>query len=194
MSPIRPSECWSDVENQGFIFFDDNTFGGPQCRTEQTITKSESNILFIEGVMERDLVITSNHIWIFWEAQEVHYETNKLGEHYYPSDHWFYDMHWSVPSYAPSGLYRAKFQVNGYINRDDDIEVIDETEEEDENQSSDGFLKDGDLSKLKDKDDTQNINYEGVRYSIKRKNNKLKNAPLEEGKVVGCFQFYFDLK
>ena len=68
MSPIRPSECWSDVENQGFIFFDDNTFGGPQCRTEQTITKSESNILFIEGVMERDLVITSNHIWIFWEA------------------------------------------------------------------------------------------------------------------------------
>lgn len=59
--------------------------------------------------MEYDLVITTNHIWIFWEGQEVHYETNKIGEHYYPNDHWFYDMHWSVPSYAPPGLYRAKF-------------------------------------------------------------------------------------
>jgi hypothetical protein len=29
MSPIRPAECWSDVENQGFIQFDDDTFGGP---------------------------------------------------------------------------------------------------------------------------------------------------------------------
>ena len=67
MSPIRPSECWADVENQGFIFFDPETFGGPQCKMEQTITKGESNVLFVEGVMERDLVIVTNHIWIFWE-------------------------------------------------------------------------------------------------------------------------------
>lgn len=101
-------------------------------------------------------------------------------------------MHWSIPSYAPAGLYRAKFQVNGYINRDDDIEV--DGDEDEIGDSENGFLRGGDLSKLKDKDDdTQNINYEGVRYSIKRKNNKLKSAPLEEGKVVGCFQFYFDL-
>ncbi len=68
MTPIRPDICWADVENQEFIFFDPETFGGPKCKNNQTIYKDESNVLFVEGIMERDLVITNNHIWIFWET------------------------------------------------------------------------------------------------------------------------------
>lgn len=108
MSPIRPSECWADVPNQHFIYFDPDIFGGPMCKKEQTIYKDEENILFVEGKIERDLVITNNHIWIFWENEEVHYEVNAINEHYYPSDTWYYDLKWSVPGYAPEGTYRAK--------------------------------------------------------------------------------------
>jgi hypothetical protein len=73
--------------------------------------------------MERELVITKNHIWIFWETEEVHYESNVINEHYYPSDHMYYDMHWSVPNYAPAGEYRAKLQINGYVVNDDEDNV-----------------------------------------------------------------------
>ena len=57
--------------------------------------------MFIEGFIEEDLIITNNHIWKLWEGEEVHYESNHLNEHYWPGDHWYYDMMWSVPSYAP---------------------------------------------------------------------------------------------
>jgi hypothetical protein len=35
-------------------------------------------------------------------------------------------MYWSVPSYAPSGIYTAIFQVNGYLNEEDDVEEGDD--------------------------------------------------------------------
>lgn len=67
----------------------------------------------------------------------MHFEKNVLNEHYYPSDHWYYDLHWSVPSYAPAGIYRAKLQINGYINKDDEIEVIEEDYDNDDEGEKD---------------------------------------------------------
>jgi len=52
-------------------------------------------------------------------------------------------MKWKVPNYAPDGEYRAKFQVMGYINRDDNIEVIETNLDGDEefDYESEGSLK-----------------------------------------------------
>lgn len=73
------------------------------------IYKDTLDILLVEGFIKDDLVITNNHIWIFWEGKEVHYQSNAVNEHFYPGEHWFYRLKWRIPAYAPPGDYLARF-------------------------------------------------------------------------------------
>jgi len=111
MSPIRPIDECEGVLRRGFhnISFDPKTFGGPQCRAEQTITKGEQSVMFVDGVIHDYLNITTNHIWIYWENDEVHYEYNRIDKIFFPNEHWYYDMHWFIPTYSPPGLFKGIF-------------------------------------------------------------------------------------
>lgn len=116
--------------------------------------KGSEHLIIVEGFIDRNIVITKNHIWVWWENEEVHYEANEVNEHYHPGEHWFYPIDGTVPSYSPAGIYKVKFQVNGYYVDDGDLEVIDVDPYIDDNDSLD-------LENLKET--TQTISSDDIR-------------------------------
>ena len=78
----------------GYIYFDFKKFGGPQLNKPQTVYKDQDNIIFVEGRVDKNVILSKNHIWIFWEKEEVHYESNDVDELYYAGDTMYYDLKW----------------------------------------------------------------------------------------------------
>lgn len=70
--------------------------------------------------VDEDVMLTVNHIWILWESEEVHYESNELNARYYKGEIYDYDFVWAVPSYAPEGKYWVFLQIMGEVIEEDD--------------------------------------------------------------------------
>lgn len=61
-------------------------------------------------------------------------------------------------------------------------------------QDEDLEVENGDEGDLSDLEKSSNFNYESDRFNMMKKINKLKKKAPREGEVIGCIQFYFELK
>jgi hypothetical protein len=57
----------------------------------------------VNALIEREIIFTEMWIDVHWEGTQLTSYFIDIFEHYYPGDHWVYNIFWKIPFYAPNG-------------------------------------------------------------------------------------------
>jgi hypothetical protein len=103
--------AWSScpgVAEDGFTFDSAQTYATPDPPV-----KGKDIGFHLGGFATRDLDLTSLTITAVWEGVQLYTNDFEKAVHVDEQDSYTTEMSWPIPSFAPSGKFTAKVQLNG---------------------------------------------------------------------------------